>query len=46
MLRINNLKKCYDKNIVLDGVDFHLKEGEIAAVMAPAGVASLPLSAV
>ena len=37
MLRINKLKKCYDKNIVLDGLDFHLDEGEVAAVMGPSG---------
>lgn len=37
MLKINNLKKIYDKNIVLDEINFSLDEGEIAAVMGPSG---------
>ncbi|MFW5981465.1 MAG: amino acid ABC transporter ATP-binding protein [bacterium] len=37
MLTINNLKKSYDSDIVLDGLNFSLKNGEIAAIMGPSG---------
>lgn len=37
MLRINNLKKSYDSDIVLDGIDFQLNSGEIVAIMGPSG---------
>ncbi len=37
MLKINNLKKSYDSDIVLSGIDFELNPGEIVAVMGPSG---------
>ncbi len=37
MLRINNLKKSYDSDIVLSGINFELNPGEIVAVMGPSG---------
>lgn len=37
MLKINNLKKSYDNDIVLSGINFKLDSGEIVAVMGPSG---------
>ncbi len=37
MLGINNLKKSYDSDIVLSGINFELSPGEIVAVMGPSG---------
>ena len=37
MLRINNLKKSYDSDIVLNKLNFTLKSGEIIAIMGPSG---------
>ncbi|MFW6021982.1 MAG: amino acid ABC transporter ATP-binding protein [Halanaerobiaceae bacterium] len=37
MLKIINLKKSYDSDIVLSGIDFDINPGEIAAVMGPSG---------
>ncbi|MFP4662341.1 MAG: amino acid ABC transporter ATP-binding protein [Halanaerobiales bacterium] len=37
MLRINDLKKSYDSDIVLSGINFNLNPGEIVAVMGPSG---------
>jgi len=37
MVNIQNLHKRFGKNIVLDGVDLHIKEGGIFAVLGPNG---------
>jgi Cu-processing system ATP-binding protein len=37
MVNIQNLYKQYNKNIVLSGVDLHIKEGGIFAVLGPNG---------
>lgn len=37
MLKIIDLKKSFDSDIVLDGIDFELNAGEIAAIMGPSG---------
>ncbi len=37
MLKVNNLKKSYDNDIVLDGINIELKQGEIIAIMGPSG---------
>jgi Cu-processing system ATP-binding protein len=37
MVSIQNLHKRFGKNIVLDGVDLHIKEGGIFAVLGPNG---------
>lgn len=37
MLKVNNLKKSYDNDIVLDGINIELKSGEIIAIMGPSG---------
>lgn len=37
MLKIRGLKKSFDNDIVLDGIDFELKAGEITAIMGPSG---------
>ncbi len=37
MIRINNLKKNFDKLEVLKGVDEHIRPGEVVAVIGPSG---------
>jgi|SRR5690554_177777 len=37
MLKINNLKKAYGNDIVIDGLKLELEAGEIVAVMGPSG---------
>jgi ABC-type polar amino acid transport system ATPase subunit len=37
MLRIKGLKKSFNNDIVLDGIDFELRSGEITAIMGPSG---------
>ena len=37
MLKINNLKKAYGNDIVIDGLNLELGAGEIIAVMGPSG---------
>ena len=37
MLKINNLKKAYGSDIVIDGLNLELEAGEIIAVMGPSG---------
>ena len=37
MLKINNLKKAYGSDIVIDGLKLELEAGEIVAVMGPSG---------
>lgn len=37
MLRIKGLKKSFNNDIVLDGINFELRAGEITAVMGPSG---------
>ncbi|MEJ6951249.1 amino acid ABC transporter ATP-binding protein [Natronospora cellulosivora (SeqCode)] len=37
MLTINNLKKSYDDDIVLNGLNFTLEPGEIVAILGPSG---------
>lgn len=36
-LKIRNLKKVFDKNKVLNGIDFELKEGERVVILGPSG---------
>lgn len=37
MLKVINLKKKYDNDIVLDGINLEIKPGEIVAIMGPSG---------
>lgn len=37
MLHVIDLKKSYDNDIVLKGINFQIKPGEIAAIMGPSG---------
>lgn len=37
MLKIKGLKKSFDSDIVLNGIDFELRTGEIIAIMGPSG---------
>ena len=37
MIRVCNLVKAFDDNVVLDGVDLHIKQGEIVVILGPSG---------
>jgi len=37
MLKVKNLKKSYNSDIVLDSIDINIKSGEIIAIMGPSG---------
>jgi len=37
MLKVKNLKKRYDHDIVLDGINLEVKPGEIVVIMGPSG---------
>ena len=36
-LEISSLTYCYDKKLVLDGVDFEIREGEVIGILGPNG---------
>lgn len=37
MLEVKNLKKSFDNNKVLKGIDFNVNKGDIVAVIGPSG---------
>ena len=37
MIRVCNLVKTFGDNVVLDGVDLHIKQGEIVVILGPSG---------
>lgn len=37
MIRVCNLVKAFGDNVVLDGVDLHIKQGEIVVILGPSG---------
>ena len=37
MLKVSNLRKSFDKNEVLKGVNLEVKNGEIAVIVGPSG---------
>ena len=37
MLEVKNLKKSFDNNKVLKGIDFKVNKGDIVAVIGPSG---------
>ncbi len=37
MIRVCNLVKAFGDNVVLDGVDLHIKHGEIVVILGPSG---------
>lgn len=43
MIKITNLKKAYTDKNVLDGVDFHVKKGEIVTLIGPSGAGKTTL---
>jgi ABC-type transporter Mla maintaining outer membrane lipid asymmetry ATPase subunit MlaF len=42
VIEVRGLKAGYDKDLILDGVDFAVRRGEIVAVMGPAAAAKAP----
>ena len=36
-LEVSSLTYCYDKKLVLDGIDFEIKEGEVIGILGPNG---------
>ncbi|MCR5673633.1 MAG: amino acid ABC transporter ATP-binding protein [Lachnospiraceae bacterium] len=43
MLRIENIKKSFDKKEILKGISFDVKDGEIAALIGPSGTGKTTL---
>lgn len=37
MITVKNLKKRFGNNVVLDGIDLHVNEGEVLAIIGPSG---------
>ncbi|MDR0556886.1 MAG: amino acid ABC transporter ATP-binding protein [Treponema sp.] len=37
MLEIKNIKKSFGSNVVLDGIDFHVHEGDVISLIGPSG---------
>ena len=37
MIKIDNLKKSFADNIILNGISFEIKENEILAIIGPSG---------
>ena len=37
MLHIENLKKVYGKNVILNGISLDIQDGEIVSVLGPSG---------
>ena len=37
MIRVCNLVKAFDKNVVLNGIDLEIKKGEIVVILGPSG---------
>ncbi|RDW18113.1 amino acid ABC transporter ATP-binding protein [Oceanobacillus arenosus] len=37
MITVKNLKKRFGNNVVLDGIDIHVNEGEVLAIIGPSG---------
>lgn len=37
MIKINNLKKRFQSNVVLDGISFEIEKGDVVAIIGPSG---------
>ncbi|MDR1257193.1 MAG: amino acid ABC transporter ATP-binding protein [Spirochaetaceae bacterium] len=37
MLEIKNIKKSFGQNVILDGIDFHVREGDVVSIIGPSG---------
>ncbi|MGN0165089.1 MAG: amino acid ABC transporter ATP-binding protein [Lachnospiraceae bacterium] len=37
MIKINNIKKSFQTNVVLDGISFEIKKGDVIAIIGPSG---------
>ena len=41
LIEIRNLSKKFGKNVILDGVDLDINEGEVVAIIGPSGTGKL-----